>query len=44
MLRHHDLFHADHDHDFYLFHAELTMIMVRAHGLLIMVRGLHNVT
>ena len=42
MLRHHDLFHADHDHDFYLFHAELTMIMVR--GLLIMVRGLHNVT
>ena len=42
VLRHHDLFHADHDHDFYLFHAELTMIMVR--GLLIMVRGLHNVT
>ena len=42
VLRHHDLFHADHDHDFYLFHAELTMIMVR--GLLIMVRGLHEVT
>ena len=42
VLRHHDLFHADHDHDFYLFHAELTKIMVR--GLLIMVRGLHNVT
>ena len=42
VLRHHDLFHADHDHDFYLFHAELTMIMVC--GLLIMVRGLHQVT
>ena len=35
MLRHHDLFHADRDHDFYLLRAELTMIMVR---------GLHNVT